>query len=132
MSGAVPAVQTALMAALQAHAPFAGAISGIFDGPPRRASFPYAAIGDAVSADWGSKGARGREIRIAVMLHDDGERPGRLHGLMAAAEDAIEAMARDLEGWRVASLVFLRARVARDVDGPWLGTVEYRVRVMAA
>lgn len=124
------AVQEALVAALGAHAPLAEAVTGIFDGPPARARFPYVAIGEAVSADWGTKTALGREVRVAVTIWDDGLRPGRLHALMSEAETAIEAMARELNGWRVASLVFLRSRVARDAGGAWAGLVEYRVRVL--
>lgn len=130
MTGAVIAVQAALVVALGGHAGLAEAVSGIFDGPPARAAYPYVSIGEAVSTDWSSKTARGREIRIAVTIWDDGERPALLHGLMADAEDAIDGMARDLDGWRVASLAFLRARIVRDADGPWAGLVEYRVRVM--
>jgi hypothetical protein len=124
MSGAVEAVQAALVTALGTMA------IDVFDGPPVRAAYPYAAIGDAVASDWSTKTARGREVRIAVTIWDDGERPARLHGLMADAEDAIETLARDLDGWRVASLALLRARIVRDADGPWAGLIEYRVRVM--
>lgn len=125
MSGAVEAVQVALLAAL-------GAVDGLalFDGPPARAAFPYAAVGEAVSGDWSVKDRRGREVRTAIAIWDDGQSAARLHVLMAAAEDAIEAMARDLAGWRVASLVLLRARIRREADGPWAGTIEYRVRVL--
>ena len=125
MSGAAIVVQQALVAALAALD-----VTGVYEGAPPRAGFPYVAIGDPVSSDWSSKSARGREHRLAVTIWDDGRTPARLHGLMAAAEDAIEALPRDLPGHRVASLVFLRARIARDGDGPWGGMIEYRARTM--
>jgi hypothetical protein len=125
MSGAAEAVQTALVAALGALE-----VSGVFDGAPARAAYPYAVIGEAVSSDWSHKSGRGREHRLAVTIWDDGASAARLHGLMADAEDAIEGMARDLGGHRVVSLVFLRSRIVRDADGPWAGLIEYRARTL--
>lgn len=119
-------MQAALIEALGAVAD----LTGVYDGPPARAAYPYAAIGEAVSGDWSTKDARGRELRLAVTIHDDGASPARLHGLMAAAEDAIEAIPRDLPTHRIASLVFLRGRIIRDAAGPWAGLIEYRARLL--
>lgn len=104
--------------------------NGVFIGRPVRASAPYAVIGEMAVADWSTKSERGRELRVAVTIRDEGESPARLHALMGEAEAAIEAMPRDLAGWRVASLVFLRSRVLREAAGPWAGLIEYRVRIM--
>lgn len=126
MSGAAEVVQAALVAALRTG--LGTEVSGVFDGPPARAAYPYVAIGDAVSSDWSHKSGRGREHRLAVTIWDDGISPARVHGLMAMAEDAIEGMARELDGHRVVSLLFLRSRIVRDADGPWAGLIEYRAR----
>lgn len=128
MSGAAMAGQAALVAALRG----VPGLSGVFDGPPARAAYPYAVIGQAVASDWSHKSARGREIRLSVTLWDDGLSAARLHGLMALAEDAIEAIPRDLAGWRIASLVFVRSRALRNAAGPWAGTIDYRARLIAA
>ena len=130
MTGAAEAVQAALVSALKGDAALASEISGVFDGPPTRASFPYVSIGGGASGDWSTKTARGREHRIAVTVWDDGESPARLHRLMAEAEEAIEAIAPEVGGHRIASLTFLRSRVIRDADGPWAGIVEYRARTL--
>jgi hypothetical protein len=130
MSGAGEAVQAGLVAALEGHAPLATMVSGVFDGPPARAAYPYVAIGEAVNGDWSHKTARGREHRLAITIWDDGASAARMHGLMAEAETAIEAMARDLDGHRVASLVFLRSRIVRSATGPWAGLIEYRARTL--
>lgn len=127
---AAQAVQAGLVAALNGHAPLASMISGVFDGPPARAAYPYVAIGDGVTADWSHKNGRGREHRLAITIWDDGASAARLHGLMAEAETAIEGMSRELDGHRVISLVFLRSRMARDADGPWAGLIEYRARTL--
>ena len=131
MSDAVFAVQTAAVAALQAHPVLSMQLSGIYDGPPPRASFPYISVAEGLVSDWSTKTGIGREIRLALTVWDDGEEASRLHILMGHAEDAVAAMARDLPGWRVASNVFLRSLVVRDAAGPWAGLVEFRVRVLA-
>jgi hypothetical protein len=131
MSGAVETVQAAVVAALQVSIPLIAEITGIYDGPPPRAAFPYVAISDSLSADWSSKTAKGREVRIAATVWDDGEDVTRLHRIMALVEDGVMGVGRDLPGWRVASVVFVRSFVTRDAAGPWAGFVEHRIRVMA-
>ena len=130
MTGAVVAVQAALVAALKAHPSIGNAVSGVFDGAPARAPHPYIVVDGGIASDWSHKTARGREQRVGIVIHDDARRPARLHTLMADAERAIEAMARALDDHRVASVTFLRSRVARDPAGPWAGLIEYRVRTI--
>jgi hypothetical protein len=130
MSGAAAAVRAGVLAALRADAVLQAELNGVFDGPQVRASAPYAEVGEALTSDWGTKDARGREVRVAVLVRDLAERPERLGRLVDAAERAVEDLARDLPGWRVASAVFLRARVAGEGPGRWLAVAEWRVRVL--
>ncbi len=130
MSDAVLAVQVAAVAALEAHPALAATLSGVFDGVPPRAAFPYISIAGGLSSDWSTKTEAGREVRLAITLWNDDQDASGLHSLMAHAEDALSAMARDLAGWRVASSVFVRSLVARDPAGPWSGLIEQRVRVL--
>jgi Protein of unknown function (DUF3168) len=130
MTDAVFSVQRAAFEALGAHPVLADRLSGVYDSPPPRAPYPYIAFGDGGVADWSTKTAGGREIRLAINVWDDGEETDRLMILMGHAEDAISAMARDLPGWRVASIVFLRSLIVRDPAGPWAGLVEHRVRML--
>lgn len=132
MSGAAGAVQAALVAALAADPIIAAAGCGVFDGPPARAPYPYVAIDGGQVLDWSVKGARGREHRVGITIWDDGMASARLHGLMAAAEEAVEAMPRQIGTHRVASILFLRGRIVRDADGPWAGLIEYRIRTIEA
>jgi Protein of unknown function (DUF3168) len=131
MSDAVQALQAAAIAALQAHPVLSAELTGVYDGPPPRAGFPYISVTDGLVTDWSTKTAAGREIRLALTVWDNGEAASRLHTLMGHAEDAIAGMARDLPGWRVASNVFLRSLVARDPAGPWAGLVEHRIRILS-
>jgi hypothetical protein len=132
MSDAVQVLQAAAIAALSAHPVLATQLSGIYDGPPPRAAFPYVAITDGLTSDWSTKTTTGREIRLAFTVWDDGEAATRLADLMGHVDDAILAIPRDLPGWRIASLMFLRSIVVRDAAGPWAGLVEHRVRLLAA
>jgi len=125
------AVRASLGAALRGHAGLRAGLNAVLDGAGGGASPPYAAIGDMLAIDWGTKTAPGRELRIAVTIRDLAETPARLEGLMALAEEAIESMAREGGGWRVASLAFVRGRIGRDGSSGWMGLVEYRVRVLA-
>lgn len=123
-------LQAALAGALQDHAPL-GALTGVFDAPPVRAALPYAVVGEAMLADWSTKDANGREARVAVMLHDGGERPARLRLLAGEVEAAIAAMPRDLgDGWRIVSLAFVRSRIVPNGAGRWIATSEYRARML--
>ena len=128
MSDAAMAVQLALVSALRASPALAGV--GVFDGPSPRAPFPYISVADGLVTDWSTKTELGRDIRIALTIWDDGEEPARLHALMHNVGAAVAGLPRDLDGWRVASIAFLRSLVARDPAGPWAGLVEHRVRVL--
>jgi hypothetical protein len=122
-------LQKAVVAHLSAD-PALAELIGVYDGPPPRAAFPYAAIGDGLVTDWSTKTEAGREVRFAVTLWDDGEVPARLHRLTGAVEAAMATLPRTLAGGRIISLVFLRTVIARDPAGPWGGLVEHRIRIL--
>jgi hypothetical protein len=130
MSGAVAVAQAALVAALEAHPTLPTLVTGIYDGPPPRAAYPYLVVSDSVSIDWSTKTARGREVSLIVTLWDERGGPHTMHDIMSAIEDAVQAMPRDLPGWRIATLNFVRSRILRTNAGPWSGLVEHRVRVL--
>jgi hypothetical protein len=121
---ALEAVQAALVTLLDGIAP-------VYDGAPPRAAFPYIMIRDSPVSDWSTKTERGREIRLALTIWDDGEVGESLRTLMIAVEAAMDAFPRNLPGWRVASLVFLRSLVNREPDAPSAALIEYRVRMIA-
>lgn len=123
-------VQAALVATLRDSSALGAGLSGIYDGAPARAAFPYLVIEESESRDWGTKDRRGREHRLAVTIWDEGLNPTRLHMLMAEAEAAIEAMPGDLGANWLASLVQLRTRIVRDPEGPWAGAILYRARTL--
>ena len=103
-------------------------ITGVYDGPPARAPFPYAVLDAGTESDWSHKNGEGREVLVAVTIWDD--QPVRLHALADAAEAAVAA-ARDVQGWELASLRLLRRRTVRDVAGPWATAIDFRARLLA-
>jgi hypothetical protein len=121
------ALQAAAIAALQE----ATGIGGVYDGPPLQAAYPYAVVETGPEIDWGLKSGTGREVRLAVIVRDQGERPGRLHRLIAEAEAAMSGLAA-VEGWQIVTMRFLRSRVVRETRGPWSGVIEYRARMLAS
>lgn len=118
------ALRTAAMAAL-------GGISGlgIYEGPPVQAAFPYALVEAGPESDWSHKSGEGREVRLAVILHDKGERPVRLKALISAAEAALAGLS-GAEDWELVTLRFMRSRVVRDAKGIWAGAIDYRARML--
>jgi hypothetical protein len=119
------ALQAALAAALAAE----GRLTGIYDGPPARATFPYAVIDAGSESDWSHKNGEGREVLVALTLWD--EEPARL----AELADAVERMAvaaGNVEGWQLVSMGLIRRRTVRDVAGPWAAAIDFRARLLAA
>ena len=130
MSGAVEAVQQQLVTQLNAHPLLTGQISGIFDGPPPRAVYPYIALATGASLDWSHKGGVGRELSLTLTVHDDGETAAHLHRVMALVEEALEPGLDHPAGWQIVTFDFRRTRILRNAVGPWRGLVEYRARVL--
>ena len=118
------AVQAAVAAALDAIPE----LTGVFDGPPARASFPYVVIDAGTEMQWGHKSGAGREVMLAVTLWD--EQPARVHDLADAVEAAVSATV-EVEGWSLVAMHFLRRRIVRDVAGPWAAAIDFRARMLA-
>ena len=104
-------------------------LTGVFDGPPARAAYPYAALDATTERDWSHKSGSGREVMIAIKLWDD--QPVRLHGLADAVEAAMDALG-SIAGWQLVTMQMIRRRVVRDVAGPWAAEIDFRARMLAA
>jgi hypothetical protein len=118
------ALQAALVSALTGEA----RLTGVYDGPPARASFPYAVIDAGSESDWSHKSGSGREVLLALTVWD--EEPVRL----AELSDGVEALAAgvgDVSGWQLVTMRLLRRRTVRDVAGPWAAAIDFRARLLA-
>lgn len=118
------ALQTAVATALNGI----DVLTGVFDGPPARASYPYAAIDATTETDWGHKNGNGREVMVAITLWDD--QPVRLHDLADAIEASLGQLP-DVAGWQLVTMRLMRRRVLRDVAGPWAAAIDFRARMLA-
>ena len=126
MSGAGETLAAAARAALDAIE----GLNSVYDGPPLQAAFPYARVDAGPEGDWSHKSGEGRELRLAVTIRDQGERPGRLRMLMGRAEAAIAALDADLGEWRLVTLVFLRSQMLREPGAAWAGAIDWRARML--
>jgi hypothetical protein len=105
-----------------------GDLTGVYDGPPARAAFPYVVLDGSTEVDWSHKSGAGREVLLAVTVWD--EQPARLPGLADAVEAAAAGIG-EVVGWQLASIAFLRRRTVRDVAGPWAAAIDFRARLLA-
>lgn len=103
-------------------------LTGVFDGPPARAAYPYVALDATTETDWSHKSGDGREVMVAVTVWDD--QPVRLHALADAVEGAIETLGA-VSGWQLVTMRLVRRRVVRDVAGPWAAAVDFRARMLS-
>jgi len=127
---ALEAVQRSLVARLRASRSLMKIVSGIYDGPPVRAPFPYIALATGASANWSHKTGVGRRLSLALAVYDEGESAACLHRVMALVEAALDGGLADPEGWQIVTFDFHRTRIVRRATSPWVGLVEYRALVL--
>lgn len=125
------AVLHAAIVATLREAAVGGAVNGVFEGPAVQATPPFAEVQPGIAIDWSTKDWAGRELRPAVVVRDAGETPARVQAIAGAMGAAVEGMARELDGWRIVSVRFVRSRMLREAAGRWAVSVEFRVRMMA-
>jgi hypothetical protein len=118
-----------LQAELAANIGSVAELTGVFDGPPARAAFPYAAIDASLESDWSHKSGQGREVMASVTIWDD--QPARLQTLTDEVEAKVLSISVDGE-WKLVTLRLLRRRTIRDVAGPWASAIDFRARLLAA
>ncbi len=130
MTGAYLTLQARVVERLRTNPALREGLTGIYDGPPPRAAFPYLSISSGGVADWSTKDILGREIRLALTLFDSSDSAARLHALIDAVEQALVAPLEEGPDWQIVAFDFLRTRVLRDALAPWSGLIEYRVRLL--
>ncbi len=119
------ALQTAIATALSG----VPALTGVFDGPPARAAYPYVALDATTESDWSHKSGVGRQVMVAITLWDD--EPTRLHQIADWIEAAMDTLGT-VAGWQLVTMRLVRRRVMRDVAGPWAAAIDFRARMLAA
>ena len=96
-----------------------------------RVGVPFAVIEEPVLTPADVQGWRGLEVRVGVVLTDEGVAPTRLRTLIDAVEAAAAALGPAIGDWRATGVRVLRSRVARKGER-WTGTVEIGLRLWRA
>ena len=120
-----------LLAWLAADAELSASLNAITEESPLAASPPWLGIAASASAEWGAKGAPGREIRIALELTCREDDPDGVASLTAALERRIATMPADRAGYRVVVTQFLRSRAERRAGNIRAALSEWRFLLLA-
>ena len=72
----------ALQAAIALRLTTVAELTGVYDGPPARAAFPYVTIDAGTERDWGHKTGEGREVLVAATLWGRCSRRGSMRWAM--------------------------------------------------
>ena len=120
-----------LLARLAGDAELSAGLNAIAEESPAAASPPWLGIAASASADWGAKGAPGREVRVALELSCRDDNPDTVAALTDALERRIATMPAVQDGYRVVVTQFLRSRAERRAGNLRAVLTEYRFLVFA-
>jgi len=120
----------ALIAAVMTALDSIPGLAGTHEAGPIQAAIPSAVVATGMETDWGHKSGAGRELRLSVMLRDEGESPVRLRILSEAVQAALDGLEMG-GGWRLVTFVFVRSIVAPQGAGKWSAGLDYRARMLA-
>lgn len=102
-----------LIAWLAGDAALSAGLNAIAEEAPVAASPPWLGIATSASADWGTKDARGREIRVALEMTVRADEADGIAALSAALDRRIATLPPAQSGYRVVVTQFLRSRAER-------------------
>jgi hypothetical protein len=125
-------LRAALLAWLSEDPLLAVQLNAVVEEAPSRTALPWLALAASASADWSTKTAAGREVRVALELHCRGDRPDDASALVAAIERRVESLPAAQRGFTVATIQFLRARAEQRPANTRAVLLEYRFRLIAA
>lgn len=125
--------RAALLDWLAADPVLTDTLNAIAEEVPSRTALPWLALSASASTNWSTKDLAGREVRVAFELHTRGNTALSDAALVAAIERRIESLPADQSrsGFRVASLVFSRARAEQRGEAERATLLEYRARLLA-
>lgn len=115
-----------LVSWLAAAPDLASRLNAVTDQAPVAASPPHLAIAASASADWGAKGAPGREVRVALEVTCRDDDAGAVAILTDAIERRVATLPAEQAGYRVVVTQFLRSRAERRAGNLRGYLTEYR------
>ncbi len=98
----------------------------LYDGPPRKAVFPYAALGETRVKDWpGVDGGLEHDLRVHVFSRYEGRR--EVKEILNAVYDALHERDFSVEGRRLVHIRFVFADIfPRNDGGVFQGVSRFR------
>ncbi len=124
------ALRTALIDWLRSDGELAISLNAVEEEAPSPAPAPTLAIAASAAADWSTKTAQGREVRIALELLDRNDDAARTAGLAGRIEHRIATLPPAQPGLRVVVTQFLRSRAERRPRNLRAVLVEYRFKIL--
>ena len=126
------ALRTALIGWLRDD-PFLGIrLNAIEEEAPVQATAPWLGIAASATTDWSVKERRGREVRVALELTDQGDNAMATGELAWAVEQRIAAMMPEQPGFHLVCVTFLRSRTERRARNGRAVLLEYRFLLLEA
>lgn len=109
----------------------AGGLNAIAEESPVAAPPPWLGIAASAGADWGGKGAPGRELRVALELTARGDDAEAIAALTDALERRVATMPPAQAGYRLVVTQFLRSRAERRAGNLRAVLTEWRFLLLA-
>ena len=123
-------LRAALIAWLADDPILSAALNDVTEEAPSRAQPPWLGIAASASTDWSTKQRAGREVRIALELHNRGEEAAETAALIALVEERIETLPRQQPDFHIVATQFLRARSEQRPPYQRATLLEYRFRLL--
>ena len=124
------ALRTALIDWLRSDGELATSLNAVDEEAPSPAPAPSLAIAASAAADWSTKTAQGREVRIAFELLDRNDDATRTATLATRIEHRIATLPAVQQGLRVVVTQFLRSRTERRPRNMRAVLLEYRFKIL--
>lgn len=113
------ALQTAMRAALLAHAPLTLLLGGghVHEELPRGASATYVLFGDIETRDWSTQEAKSHEHFVTLSVRTNNRSRKLAQDILAEIEQVLDQAALTLAGHRLVNLRLVFWNVAREKNG---------------
>lgn len=121
-----------LIAWLAEDGELAAGLNAIAEEAPVAASPPWLGVAASASADWGAKGAPGREVRVALELVAREDEAGAVAALADALERRVATMPAAQAGYRLVVAQFLRSRAEQRAGNIRAVLIEWRFLLLVA
>ncbi len=124
-------LRAALLGWLQSDPALADRLNAIEEETPVAASAPWLGIAASASIDWSVKERTGREVRLALELHDRTDDAEATAATISLIERRVATFMPTGEPFVLVACAFLRSRAERRPNNVRATLLEYRFRMFA-